>query len=64
MPKIIELYCEECEKETKHRRKFSFVKSFLDGAFMGYTKGWSLMNDTCLFQCQECGNIVEVEVEN
>lgn len=63
MKETIRLYCECCEKETNHISKFDLVKSFMDGAFMFMTKGWSLMNQTELFECCECGNVVEVEVE-
>lgn len=59
----IKLYCECCEKETNHISKLNLIKSFMDGAFMFMTKGWSLMHETQLFECCECGNIVEVEVE-
>ena len=57
------LYCECCEKETNHISKPNLIKSFMDGIFMFITKGWSLMHETQLFECCECGNIVEVEVE-
>ena len=59
----IKLYCDCCEKETNHIAKTNLIKSFMDGAFMFMTKGWSMMNETQLFECCECGNIVEVEVE-
>ena len=59
----IKLYCEHCKKETNHISKINLVKSFMDGAFMFMTKGWSLMHETQLFKCCDCGNIVEVEVE-
>lgn len=59
----IKLYCERCEKETDHEPHTNIVKSFMDGAFMMMTKGWSLMHESQLFKCCECGNIVEVEVE-
>ena len=59
----IKLYCECCEKETNHISKPNLIKSFMDGIFMLITKGWSLMHETQLFECCECGNIVEVEVE-
>lgn len=63
MGKIIKLYCECCEEETNHQEKVNLIKSFMDGAFMFMTKGWSLMHETQLFQCMKCGNEVEVEVE-
>ena len=59
----IKLYCECCETETNHISKPNLIKSFMDGIFMLITKGWSLMHETQLFECCECGNIVEVEVE-
>lgn len=59
----IKLYCEYCDKETSHKPKDNIIKSFMDGAFMNLTKGLSLTNETQLFQCCECKNIVEVEVE-
>lgn len=59
----IKLYCEKCKQETEHEPKTNIVKSFMDGAFMFMTKGWSLMHETQLFECCDCGNIVEVEVE-
>ena len=61
--KKIKLYCEYCKKETNHILKFDLVKSFMDGAFMFMTKGLSMMYETQLFECCECGNVVEVEVE-
>lgn len=63
MKEKIKLYCERCKKETNHISKFDLVKSFMDGAFMFMTKGWSMMHETQLFECCECGNVVEVEVE-
>lgn len=61
--KTIKLYCDYCKKETDHKLKFNLIKSFMDGAFMMMTKGWSLMNTTQVFKCCECGNEIEVEVE-
>lgn len=65
-PKIkynVLLYCEKCEKQTEHLPKKSTFKDFMDGAFMVLTKGWSLMHESQLFECSECGNVVELEVE-
>ena len=59
----IKLYCEYCGKETEHKPIRKLVKDFMDGAFMMMTKGWSLMNTTQMFKCCECGNEIEVEVE-
>ena len=64
MEKIIKLYCEHCDKETEHKKKFSLIKNFVDGAKMVFTRGWSLNNQTELYKCCNCGNIVEIEVEN
>ena len=59
----INLYCECCQKETKHVVISRFVFDFMRGLLMHLSKGHSLQEDSCLCQCEECGNVVEVELE-